>query len=334
MNENAELRLGLIGCGRIGVVHAEAIGRAEGARLVAVSDAVPDASAALADIHGAEERDAHDLISSPDIDAVVIASPTSTHADLAEAAARAGKAIFCEKPIDLSAERAEACRAVVEAAGVPFLTAFQRRFDPHIADLAARLHAGEIGRPELVVLSSRDPGPPPVSYIATSGGIYRDMMIHDFDVARFLLGEEPIAVHATGACLVDPAIADAGDVDTAAVTLRTARGAICQITCSRRASYGYDQRIEVHGETGMLSMDNLRKSLVARSDGAGMTQSPSKYSFLERYADAYAAEMHYFVAQLRAGAPLGPDARDGVMALKIADAATLSAAEGRVVEIR
>ncbi|MEM9431159.1 MAG: inositol 2-dehydrogenase [Pseudomonadota bacterium] len=327
------IRFGLLGCGRIGQVHAESLSRETRARLVAVADAVPAAAAALADMHGAEVRAADALIASGDIDAVIIGTPTTLHYDQINAAAAAGKAIFCEKPIDLSSARVRACLKAVEASGVPFLTAFNRRFDPSFAALEQRLRAGEIGRVELIQLTSRDPAPPPIGYIKTSGGLFRDMMIHDLDMARFLLGEEPTQVFATGACLVDPEIGRAGDVDTAAVTLSTASGAICQISNARRAVYGYDQRIEVHGAAGMLSAANVPATTVEQAGPAGFTRAPNMHFFLERYEAAYRLELAHFVDALSTGAAPSPNAEDGLRAQILADAAAQSMAEGRPIPV-
>ena len=198
------LNVGILGCGRIGRVHAASLAAMEGARVAAVADAMPEAAQALAESCGARAMDAEALIADAGVDAVVIGTPTHTHYDLIHAAARAGKAILCEKPVDLSAERIRACMAAVEAAGVPFMTAFNRRFDPNFAAIGARIAADEIGAVEMVTILSRDPSPPPPAYIEGSGGIFRDMMIHDLDMARFLLGEEPVTVYAVGAALVDP----------------------------------------------------------------------------------------------------------------------------------
>ena len=244
------ISIGILGCGRIGQVHALSLARIPNARLSAVADFVPAAAEALAQKFGAEVRSSEDIIAATDIDAVVVATPTTLHYDQIHQLARAGKAIFCEKPIDLSAERAAECAALVAETGVPFMTAFNRRFDPQFAHLQAQLAEGVIGDAELVVITSRDPSPPPLSYIENSGGLFRDMMIHDFDMARFILREEPVEIFASGSCLVDPGIGEAGDVDTAVVTLRTASGKLCQINNSRRAAYGYDQRVEVHGSGG------------------------------------------------------------------------------------
>lgn len=327
------IRIGLLGCGRIGQVHARAIKDLPDATVVAVSDAMAPAAEALAARTGADVRATDAIIASDDIDAVVIGTPTTTHYDLIHAAAAHGKAIFCEKPVDLSSDRIRDCIKAVEAAGVPFLTAFNRRFDPNFADLQRRIGQGAIGALELVTILSRDPGPPPISYIETSGGLFRDMMIHDLDMARFLLGEEPVSVYAVGSSLVDPAIGAAGDVDTAAVTLTTARGAICQISCSRRATYGYDQRIEVHGAKGMLRADNQRETTVEHATGEGFTTAPVQNFFLERYERAYAAEMASFVEALKAGTTPKPDITDGLRAQLLADAAAESCQTGKPVQV-
>ena len=327
------LNVGLLGCGRIGRVHGASLGRIEGARVAAVADAVPAAAQALAKSCGAGTMPAADMIESAGIDAVVIGTPTDTHYELIHAAAAAGKAILCEKPVDMSADRIRECMAAVEAAGVPFMTAFNRRFDPNFAAIAARIGAGEIGAVEIVTILSRDPAPPPPSYIAGSGGIFRDMMIHDFDMARFLLGEEPVSVYAVGAALVDPEIGEAGDVDTAAVTLTTPAGRICQISNSRRARYGYDQRVEVHGALGMLRADNMLQDTVESAGSDGFRRAPAQAFFLERYAAAYEAEMRHFVDCVASGRGVSPGIGDGLRAQLLADAADLSRREGRVVRL-
>lgn len=325
------LNIGLLGCGRIGQVHARSLMRLGSARLAAVADAVAPAAQTLADTTGAQVRDADQIIAADDIDAVILCTPTDTHYDLIHSAARAGKAIFCEKPVDMSADRIRDCIKAVSAAGVPFLTAFNRRFDPNFANLQSRIAEGEIGEVEIVTILSRDPAPPPLSYIQSSGGIFRDMTIHDFDMARFLLGEEPVQVFAVGAALVDPDIGAVGDVDTAAVTLTTASGRICQISNSRRASYGYDQRIEVHGSRGMLRAENVLENTVECATEAGFRRAPAQHFFLERYEAAYLAEMAHFIAALEQGQPPRPDITDGLRAQLLADAATESLKTGRPV---
>ncbi len=323
------ISIGLLGCGRIGQVHAAGIARTTGARLTAVADALPQAAHTLADQFQADVREADQIITATDIDAVIIATPTSLHYDQIHALAKAGKAILCEKPIDLSAARAAECMAVIETAGVPFMTAFNRRFDPHFSHLQAQLAAGAIGTAELVVITSRDPGPPPISYIEQSGGLFRDMMIHDFDMARFLLGEELTEVFAAGACLVDPEIAKAGDVDTAMVTLKTASGKLAHINNSRRATYGYDQRIEVHGSQGMLQARNQIEHQITHAGSAGFTSAPNQHFFLERYEAAYLAELAHFIGALNDGVSPSPSIADGVAAQRLADAASLSLKTGQ-----
>ncbi len=326
------VRFGILGAGRIGKVHAATIANSPQARVAYVADALPEAAAALAESVGATVRGVEEVIAS-DVDAILIATPTDTHADLIEQAARAGKAILCEKPVSLSVERIEACLPVVEQAGVPLMIGFNRRFDPNFAGLRARLAAGEIGEVELVTIISRDPAPPPVSYIARSGGLYRDMMIHDFDMARFLVGEEFVTVSALGGALVDKAIGQAGDVDTAAVQMQTASGKIAVITNSRRASYGYDQRMEVHGSKGMLRAGNVHMSTVERADGQGFTADVIQNFFIDRYVAAYAAEVRSFIDAMTRGTRPTPSGHDGLMAQKLAEAATRSAATGQVVRV-
>ncbi|WP_342071041.1 inositol 2-dehydrogenase [Yoonia algicola] len=322
------INIGILGCGRIGQVHGTTLTAMTNARAVAVADAVPAAAEALAAKLGAKAMDADALINDPGIDAVIIGTPTTTHYDLIQQAAAAGKAIFCEKPIDLSVARIHDCLAAVAKAGVPFMTAFNRRFDPNFAHLQRQIADQVIGNVELVTILSRDPSPPPIGYIKTSGGIFRDMMIHDLDMARFLLGEEPAELTAAGSCLVDPEIGQAGDFDTAVVTLKTASGKICQISNSRRATYGYDQRIEVHGSTGMLRADNMLENTVELSNAHGMCKAATQPFFLERYAAAYRAEMEHFVAALISGAPTTPTGEDGLRAQILADAADAAARDG------
>ncbi|MFG5384851.1 inositol 2-dehydrogenase [Yoonia sp. R2-816] len=324
------LNIGLLGCGRIGQVHGATLRGMTTARAVAVSDAVPAAAQALAGSLGAKVMSSDDLLADPAIDAVVIGTPTTTHYDLIHQAAANGKAIFCEKPVDLSVDRIGECLAAVEKAGVPFMTAFNRRFDPNFAHLQRQIADQVIGDVELVTILSRDPSPPPISYIETSGGIFRDMMIHDLDMARFLLGEDPVELHASGSCLVDPAIGEAGDFDTAAVTLKTASGKICQISNSRRASYGYDQRIEVHGSKGLLRAENQLQNTVELANEAGFKRAATEPFFLERYAAAYRAEMTYFVETVASGGVMTPSGEDGLKAQILADAATASAKDGQL----
>lgn len=328
------LRFGVLGAGRIGKVHAATIGRSTRAQVVCVADAIAEAASALAHESGARVAAVDAVISARDVDAILIATPTGTHADLIEEAARAGKAIFCEKPVSLSVERIEACLPAVEKAGVPLMIGFNRRFDPNFATLERRLRSGEIGEVEMITIVSRDPAPPPISYIEGSGGLYRDMMIHDFDMARFLLGgEEPVVVQALGAVLTDPAIRPTGDVDTAAVQMQTASGRIVVITNSRRASYGYDQRIEVHGSKGMLRAGNIHMTTVERAGADGFVADVIQNFFIDRYVAAYANELNAFIDAVQKGTKPVPSGTDGLMAQKLAEAATQSSRTGQPVRL-
>ncbi len=329
------------GAGRIGAIHAGNLAASGGARLAHVVDVHEAAAVSLAARHGAECSDALTALRDPAVDAVIIASSTDTHADLVIAAAKAGKAIFCEKPIDLSLARVDQALATVRAAGVPMLVGFNRRFDPSFAELRRRIAIGAIGRVEQVVITSRDPAPPPIAYLRASGGLFRDMTIHDFDMARWMLsageagqgGEEPIEVFAYGSALVDPAVAAAGDIDSAMVLLRTATGRIAHINNSRRAAYGYDQRVEVHGSLGRLIAGNRVPSTVEQADAAAVSTDTPMPFFLERYADAYRIELAAFIEAVTQGTPMPVGAADGRQALVLAEAALRSLRERRPVSV-
>jgi myo-inositol 2-dehydrogenase/D-chiro-inositol 1-dehydrogenase len=324
------INVALLGAGRIGRVHAEAIRAASGATLFSVSDAIEDAAKSLAADLGCKTLVAEEAIASSEVDAVLIATPTDTHADLIETCARAGKAIFCEKPIDLDSERVKACLAVVEETGARLMVGFNRRFDPHFAALKAAVDRGGIGQVEQVQITSRDPEPPPAEYAARSGGIFRDMMIHDLDMARFLLGEEVSNVFAVGSVLVDKAIGEAGDVDTAMAVLTTGSGKQCVITNSRRATYGYDQRIEIHGSEGMVSADNPRLNTLEVAGAQGYSRGPLHNFFMTRYTEAYINEINRFVEWLCGADVEVPGGDDGLKALQLADAAVASLASGKI----
>lgn len=327
------IRFGLLGAGRIGKVHAKAITGDANAKLVAVADAFPQAAQAIADQYGCAIRSIDEIEAAKDIDAVVICTPTDTHADLIERFARAGKAIFCEKPIDLSLARVKSCLEVVRATKATLMVGFNRRFDPHFRAVRAEIDKGTLGEVEMVVITSRDPGAPPVDYIKRSGGIFRDMTIHDFDMARFLLGEEITEVSAMAAVLVDPEIGKAGDFDSVQVMLKTKSGKMAVISNSRRATYGYDQRIEVHGSKGLASAENQRPVSIEVATGAGYTRPPLHDFFMTRYTDAYAAEIASFIAAIGGKGAATPSGEDGLIALALADAAVKSAAEKRTVLI-
>ena len=327
------IKFGLLGAGRIGKVHARAVTGDANAKLVAVADAMPAAAQEIADQYGCEVRTIDAIAAAKDIDAVVICTPTDTHADLIEQFVKAGKAVFCEKPIDLSLARVKACLEVVRAHKGTLMVGFNRRFDPHFRAVRAEIDKGSIGDVEMVVITSRDPGAPPVDYIKRSGGIFRDMTIHDFDMARFLLGEEIEDVVATAAVLVDPEIGKAGDFDSVQVMLRTKSGRQAVISNSRRATYGYDQRIEVHGSKGMAAAENQRPVSIEVANGSGYTRPPLHDFFMTRYTEAYAAEIATFIAAMGGKGKAEPAGEDGLIALALADAAVKSVAERRVVAL-
>ena len=327
------VRVGLLGAGRIGQTHARSITDAEGVRLVAVADPVEAAAASVVRMAGARAAAAEEVLSDPAIEGVLIATPTDLHADYIERAAASGKAIFCEKPIDLDLSRAQRSVAAAARCGVPLMIGFNRRFDPSFRRVREEIDGGRIGTVELVQITSRDPAPPPLAYLQRSGGLFRDMMIHDFDMARFLMGEPIVEVTATGSALIDEAVAETGDVDTAAVVLRSASGRLCVISNSRRAVYGYDQRIEVHGSDGMVSAGNPVATTVVRAHRTGFATDPLNDFFMDRYADAYRQEMAAFCAVVRGTDVSYPTGHDGLAALAIADAASESLATGRAVTV-
>ncbi|WP_425960341.1 inositol 2-dehydrogenase [Rhizobium nepotum] len=327
------LKVGLLGAGRIGTVHAKAITSNPGSALIAVSDVNKDAAAKLAAQYDTEARSSSDIINDATIDAVLIATSTDTHSDLIEAATRAGKAVLCEKPVDLSLERARACQVVAAASGKPVMIGFNRRFDPNFAALKAAADRGDIGKTELLSITSFDPAPPPVSYIKVSGGLFRDMMIYDFDMVCWIFGGAPETVTAIGSSIVDPDIGAAGDIDTAAVTLKFSDGRIAVIKNSRRAVYGYDQRLELLGSEGLLSAGNILENTVTRSTKDGVTGAKPEYFFLERYMRAYSIEWNAFVEAITSGLALPVSLDDGVNALALAEAATRSLKTGQTVRL-
>jgi myo-inositol 2-dehydrogenase / D-chiro-inositol 1-dehydrogenase len=328
------LRFGMFGAGRIGRVHAASLAAHPRTELAVVHDPVEVAAHEIAALYGATPTgDADAILGDPAIDAVIIASPTPTHVDLLTACARAGKAVLCEKPIDLDLARVDACWEDIRGLNATVMVGFNRRFDPTFAEMQERVADGEIGRLEQLLIISRDPAPAPATYIVSSGGLFRDMTIHDFDMARFFLGEV-VEVQATGANLIEPYIAEAGDVDSAVVSMRGAGGELCQITNSRRCAFGYDQRVEAFGAGGMLSAGNQTATSVRRSGAAGTeTAAPYLNFFLDRYAIAYRAELDHLVICMEQGLPPSPGFFDGRAALVLADAATESMKTGRTVRI-
>ncbi|MBG0855769.1 inositol 2-dehydrogenase [Streptomyces spinoverrucosus] len=328
------MRIALIGCGRIGRVHAESVALHPKAELVRACDAVESAAREVAErFGGLPGSDADAVLADPGVDAVVIASPTPTHVDLLTRAVETGKAVMCEKPIDLDLARVDDCRTWIGAAASRVMVGFNRRFDPSFRAVRERVAAGEIGRLEQLVIISRDPAPSPAEYLASSGGLFRDMTIHDLDMARFFLGEV-VEVSAMGSNLVADYIADLGDIDGAMVTLRGADGALAHITNSRRCTYGYDQRLEAFGALGALGVDNLRPDGV-RAYGARATEAAAPYLdfFLDRYTPAYRAELAHFIEAIDSGTEPTPGFEDGRAALVLADAAEQSLRTGRVVTV-
>ncbi len=333
MKPHIPLRFAQFGAGRIGAIHAANLAALPGAELRYVVDVNAEAAARIAARHVARVVDVATALADPAVHAVIIASSTDTHADLAIAAARAGKAIFCEKPIDLSLRRVDACLAAVAKARVPMFVGFNRRFDPSFRALHDRVVGGAIGDVEQVIITSRDPGLPPLGYLKVSGGQFRDMTIHDFDLARWLLGEEPVELFAYGSVLVDRAVKKVGDTDSAMIVMKTAAGKLCHINNSRRASYGYDQRIEVHGSKGRLLAGNRTATTVELATADAVATDKPLYFFLERYADAYRAELEAFVRAVRERRPMPVGASDGRRALVLAEAAAKSVRTGRPVGI-
>jgi len=328
------LRFALLGAGRIGRMHAANLVAHSRASLTWIYDAVPAVADEVAAKHGAKRApDIEAALAAKDVDAVLIASPTDTHVPLITAAAKAGKAILCEKPIDLDIKKVDACWAEIGRLKPIVMVGFNRRFDPSFKAVRDRAVAGEIGRLEQLIITSRDPAPPPVAYVKVSGGLFRDMTIHDFDMARFLLGDID-EVSATAGVLIDPAIGAAGDIDSAMVTLRAKSGAMAFINNARRCSYGYDQRIELFGEKGMLQAGNRRATTVS-FHGKERTEAadPLLDFFIARYREAYDAEVDHFVDCVeKGGTPLVTFA-DGREALRIADAAFESVKTGRTVRL-
>jgi myo-inositol 2-dehydrogenase / D-chiro-inositol 1-dehydrogenase len=321
----------IFGVGRIGKIHAHNAAASPELTLKYVVDPNSMAAEALASQTGAMVADMDTVLGDGSVSGVIIASATNAHLDQALSAASAGKAIFCEKPLDLDLARARQARA--RLGGAAMLLGFNRRFDPHFAALKAQIDSKAIGKLESLNIISHDPAPPPVSYIRVSGGLFKDMAIHDFDMARWLLGEEPTEVFASASCLVDPAIKEAGDVDTAKTLLRTETGRLCVISNTRRSGYGYDQRIEAYGSSGAVRADNVLASTVSTSTERGVASDALQNFFLDRYAEAYRREMKHFVDMLRDGEAPMAGYHDGVAALVLAEAAAQSVKLNRPVSV-
>jgi len=306
------VRIGVLGVGRIGRMHAEIIANEiDGASVAGVFDVNNEAASSVADALRVAVMTVDEMLASDEVDAVAVCSSTDTHVDLIERAAAAGKAIFCEKPVSLDLTEVDKALAAVEQYQVPFMVGFNRRFDPTHAAVQEAVASGRVGDPHIARMSSRDPAPPPVEYIKVSGGIFVDMMIHDFDMARFVVGSPVTTVYATGAVRIDPAIGEAGDLDTAVVTLTHENGCITVIDNSRQAVYGYDQRLEVLGSTGMAMSENPMKNSAMVYTATEREGSVLPYFFLDRYTDSYRIEWEAFVRYIRDGGPSPVSGADG-----------------------
>jgi myo-inositol 2-dehydrogenase/D-chiro-inositol 1-dehydrogenase len=328
------IRFGLFGCGRIGRVHADSIDVHPRAELAWVYDPIESAALEVGKRYGAATAPTLDAaMDDPSVDAVVIASATPTHVDLLTRAVRAGKAVLCEKPIDLDLARVDQCWTEIAALNPTVMVGFNRRFDPSFREVHERIAAGDIGRIEQLTIVSRDPEPASHDYLAASGGLFRDMTIHDFDLARFFLGEA-VEVYATGANLIADYIAEIGDIDSSVVVMRAADGALCHITNSRRSVFGYDQRLEAFGSAGMLSVGNQHPTSV-RLSNATQTEAAREYLnfFLDRYTPAYRAEIDHLITAMEQGDQPSPGFADGREALALADAAMESIQTGRTVRL-
>lgn len=331
-----KLQIGIIGAGRIGRVHAETLAfRLPEAQIAAITDIDREAAQSVAARCNVSNLAASssEIFADPQIEAVLICSPTPTHADLIVAAAAAGKHIFCEKPIAHSLREIDRALAAVETAGVKFQVGFNRRFDSNFARVRKAVATGEIGVPSLMHLISRDPAPPPISYIRTSGGIFADMTIHDFDMARFLIGDEVEEIYTAAGVMVDPEIGLAGDLDTALVVLRFRNGVIGSIDNSRRAAYGYDQRAEILGSKGKIATENCYPNQTVVSSGDAVYRDRPLYFFMERYTESFVAELRSFVNAVREDRPTEVTGIDGRIPVQMALAARKSYDEHRPVRM-
>ena len=326
-------KVALLGAGRMGQVHGRNAAANPRLDLTYLVDPRPDAAAQLAAELGCPIATLDDVLGDADLVGVLVATSTDTHLDIVLACLEAGKAVFCEKPLDLELSRLQANATALANPPAPLYVAFNRRFDPHFRALKAKLDAGAIGALETVHLISHDPAPPPPAFIPTSGGLFRDFTIHDFDMARWLLAETPSEVFAWAECLVDPAIAAAGDVDTARLILRSASGRLCVISNTRRSGYGYDQRVEAYGEEGALMAGNPRVSTLETWSEAGTLAAPIYPSFPARYAASYRAELDHFADVLAGAAEPLTGYEASLRALLLADAAMRSLREGGQVAV-
>jgi myo-inositol 2-dehydrogenase/D-chiro-inositol 1-dehydrogenase len=327
------LRVALLGCGRIGAMHADMLHRqVNGTGVVVAYDVIADSARAVAATTGARVAASLDeAVTADDVDAVVICTSTDTHVEAIVAAAAAGKTVFCEKPLSLDLAEVDRALAAVDVAGVKLQVGFNRRYDPSHKAVADAVRHGAVGDVHLCSITSRDPGPPPIEYIARSGGIFCDMTIHDFDMARYVTGSEVVEVFATGAVRVDPAIGEAGDLDTAVVVLTHANGAITTIDNSRKAAYGYDQRVEAFGSLGSSASDNHHQFTGVLATAHGFLRPPLEHFFIERYAQSYLDQWAAFVEMATNDTACPVGGPDGRAALVMGLAAWTSVREGRPV---
>lgn len=334
MSNDRRLRLALFGSGRIGQVHARNVAANPDLDLVLIADPFIDAAQRLAAQTGARAvQDPAEVFAEPGLDGVIIGSPTPTHVDLITRAAAHGLAVLCEKPIDLDIDTVRACQEQISGHTVPIMLGFNRRFDPNFAEVRARVEAGEVGPLEQLIITSRDPAPAPRDYIASSGGIFRDMTIHDLDMARFFV-PDIVEVTAVGANVFSEEIKELDDYDSVTVTLRGSGGELITIINSRHCASGYDQRLEAFGATGMLTAGNVTSTTVRKSGATGTEEAGAFMPFfLERYGQAYRSELDAFAHSIRTGAPCSPSFDDGVTALVLANAAAESAATGKSVTV-
>lgn len=327
-------RFAIVGLGRIGKIHLGNLCQMEGVQVVAAMDPLEEGRQYAKDKNVPHIASSYEkMLAMTPIDAVVICSPTDTHADYVEIAAKAGIHVFCEKPLDLSLERVVEVLDIVNKAGIKLMLGFNRRFDKEFRKVKDLIKSGAVGQPHLVKITSRDPGAPPISYIEKSGGLFLDMTIHDFDVARFVVDKEVDEVYAKGAVLIDEAIGRAGDIDTAVVTLTYSDGTMAVIDNSREASYGYDQRVEVFGSKGMVQSNNNFMDSHKLYNDQGIHAALPLHFFLERYREAYKNEIGDFAMSLENGNKIPVDGNDGLQSLKIGLAAIKSLKENRPVKI-
>ena len=329
-----KINLAIIGAGRIGKVHALAINNSKIANLIYIYDPDEEIAKKFSVEFNCIVSNIDNIKKDKQIDAVIICSPTDTHVELICIFSNYKKAIFCEKPIDLDIKKVRKCLETIEKNKTQFMIGFNRRFDPHFQSLKNSLKQDKIGNIETIIITSRDPELPPINYLKQSGGIFKDMTIHDFDMAIFLLDELPVEIYSSASILIDDQIKEVEDFDTASVILKTLSGKQIIISNSRRSSYGYDQRIEVHGSLGMVSAENQRPVSIEIANSQGFTKPPLHYFFMTRYIDAYAEEINYFVNSLKSGSEIKPNGIDGLNALIIAEAAKSSLLKGKNLPIK